>query len=166
MAGLTREQRLSREQETQAAEDLHESYADNWESPLLLDTKNIPARPGFVQRWIRTRNKMGEDQSNIFKKINQGWKPRQRDSIPKGQFIPYIDFNGTQVIGIHGMILMERPEEMHKKHADYNRRAARLQEEAVRANLSEAHDPRSGLTAPRMYNESKMTIGRVPDIDD
>lgn len=157
--------RQSRTQESRDAQEIHESYGDNWETPALLDTTNIPARPGFVQRWVRTKVKAEDDQNNVFRKINQGWKARPLDSVPKGQFVPNVDFNGVNVIGIHGNILMERPEAQHKKHGDYNKQQAQNQMAAVKNNMFNVHKEGSGLTQPSMNSSSQVSKGRVVDAD-
>lgn len=158
--------RTSRDQETHEAEEVHESYNDNWETPELLDTTNIPARPGFVQRWVRTKVKAEDDQNNVFKKINQGWRPREMTSVKRGQFIPNVDFNGTNVIGIHGNILMERPEEQHKRHAEYNRKQAQNQLTAVKQNMFNVHQEGNGMVGPSMNNKSSVSKGRLVDSDE
>lgn len=166
MANQTNLERVSRTQEQREADVIHEEYTDNWEAQALLDTKNIKARPGYVQRWIRTKVRAEDDQNNIFKKINQGWKPRTLSSIEKGQYVPKIDFQGVDVVGIHGMILMERPEKMHEQQARYNRSIVEHQLSAVKQNVFNVHDARSGLTRPIMKNVSEVSRGRVPDADD
>ena len=159
-------ERASRTQETRAAEQVRENYGDVWESPALLDTKNIPAKPGFVQRWVRTKVNGQDDQNNVYRKINQGWKPRTLDSVPKGQFIPHIDFDGINVIGIHGMILMERPEEINNRHAAYNAKQAQNQMIAARENLFRVYSAGDGITRPTMNNKSTVSTGRKADPDD
>jgi len=166
MTTTTRATRESRTQESHEAEVLHEPYNDSWESPALLNTDNIQARPGFVQRWVRTKIRGNDDQNNVYRKINQGWKPRALDSVPKGQFVPKIDFDGLNVIGIHGMILMERPEQQHKKHAAYNRELANNQLTAVKENMFNVHRAGDGLTRPQMSNKSEVSRGRLVDPDD
>jgi hypothetical protein len=160
--------RLSRTQETRAADDIHEDYQDEWETPELLDTANIPARPGYVQRWVRTKVKAEDDQVNVFRKINQGWKPRTMDSVEKGQYIPNIDFQGTNVVGIHGMILMERPEAQHRKHMAYNANMTRNQIESVKQNVFNVHTEGNGMVRPSIKMKSEVHKGRpiVPDDDE
>lgn len=155
----------SRTQETREAETIHETYTDQWENPQILDTTHIPARPGFVQRWVRTLVRGDNDQTNVFKKINQGWNPRLASSVPKGAFIPHIDFNGTDVIGIHGMVLMERPVEKHEKHAEHNRQATQAQMNAVKYDVHKVHEIGSGLTRPEMQNKSTVSRGITFDDD-
>jgi len=158
--------RASRTQESREATEVHESYGDVWESPALLDTKHIPARPGYVQRWVRTKIRGEDDQNNVFKKINQGWRVRTLDSVPKGQFVPHVDFQGTNVIGIHGMLLMERPQEIHERHAAYNRKQAQHQMTAAKENLFNVHREGNGMVAPSMKNKSTVSTGQLIDHDD
>ena len=156
----------SRTQETRAAEEVHETYTDKWESPALLDTHNIPAKEGFVQRWVRTKTKGDDDQNNVFRKINQGWKPRMLSSVPKGSFVPNIDFQGSDVIGIHGMILMERPAKQHEAQAKYNRQATENQMSAVKQNMFNVHEQGSGMSRPSMNAKTNVSRGREPGFDD
>jgi len=179
MAGLTREQRAakmqqqndldsreSREQELRVADPVHEDYA-SWDEDSMLNTSNIPPREGYVQRWVRTLVKGTEDQANVFKKYNKGWKARPRSSVPKGQFVMHVDFNGEDVIGIHGMILMERPkalQDRQRKAVDEN---TRLQMSSVKQSMYKEHDPRSGLSRPDFIEErSNVSRGRSAAIDD
>lgn len=158
--------RTSRVQESREAEDVHQQYVDSWSSPSLLSTDNIPARQGYVQRWIRTKLKNDDDQNNVFRKINQGWKPRELSSVPKGQYVPKIDFDGSEVIGIHGMILMERPVEIHEKHAAHNRKMTQAQLSAVKNDMHKVHEPGHGLTNPQYTNKSNVTHGRIAQVAD
>lgn len=158
--------RESRTQESREADTVHEFSAMSWESPALLDTTHIPARPGYVQRWVRTKLGGQDDQNNVFRKINQGWKPRPLDSVPKGQYVPHVDFNGVNVIGIHGNILMERPVEIHEKHAAYNRQQANNQMVAAKNNLFNVHKEGTGMVAPTMNTQTKVKVGIQADDDD
>lgn len=158
-------ERLSREQETRTAEPIHEEY-QQWDQDLLLSTDFIPARPGFVQRWVRTDIKGKEDQSNVYKKFNKGWKPRLLDTVPKGQFVMNLDFQGQQVIGIHGMILMERPRQIHDRQAQQVKESTALQMKAVENDMYKVHDPSSGFGRPEFSNTSKVSRGRIAPIDD
>ena len=156
----------SRTQESREAEETHETYTDKWESPALLDTHSIPAKEGFVQRWVRTKVKGEDDQNNVFRKINQGWKPRLLSSVAKGNFVPNIDFQGTDVIGIHGMILMERPEKQHAAQAKHNQQATDDQMSAVKQNMFNVHEQGSGMSQPSMKSKSSVSKGREPDFDE
>jgi len=170
--GYTKEQReanrldrLSREQESREADEIHESY-DDWGSDYLLDTSKIPARPGYVQRWIRTGMKGEDDRANVFKKMNKGWKPRLLNTVPKAQQVLKQDFNGDEVIGIHGMILMERPDRLHERQSNEVKRLADLQMEAVKSDLFKVHERGDGFSRPEFSNNSRVKRGRSALIDD
>lgn len=162
----TDEARKPREQERRASEPVHEEYPEYYEDDTLLSTDNIPAREGYVQRWVRTVLNGKEDQSNVFRKINKGWRPRLMSTVPKGQFVTKIDFNGTDVVGIHGMILMERPEALHERQQRAKQNLIDLQMRAVKENMYAVHDPSSGLTRPEMRATSTNSVGRMPTVDD
>lgn len=159
--------RPSREQETHAAEPVHDEYA-NWDNDLLLDTKDIPARDGYVQRWVRTHVKGVEDQGNIFKSYNKGWRPRQLSSVPKGQYVMHITFQDAEVIGIHGMILMERPDYIQKRVRDSVQEATDNQMRSVRNDLYKVHDERDNISRPDFDVKSEVSRGRgrPPKVDD
>jgi len=159
------EERISRDQEVRSAAPVHDEYA-NWDNDTLLGTENIPARVGYVQRWVRTSVKGTEDQSNVFKKFNKAWKPRALSTIPKGQYVMHIDFQGTDVVGIHGMILMERPVELHERESRSVTEQTQLQMSAVKQNMYKVHDPASGLSRPEFTEESsKASRGRIAPVD-
>lgn len=167
MATLTRQ---SREQQLREANPVHDEYAA-WDNDSLLSTDNIPAREGYVQRWVRTTIKGQDDHTNVFKKYNKGWKPRPLDSIPKGQFVPHIDFQGVNVVGIHGMILMERPEQLHERQRKQIDEQNRLQQMAVKHNLYKDYEndrsARDYITAPEYEVQSRVSKGRIaPIVDD
>lgn len=147
--------RMTRDEELRD-EVVHEEYDDNWEPPLLLDTTHIAARGGFVQRWVRTKLAGAEDVNNVIRKHNQGWRPRSADTIPKGGFVPTVNFNGTNVVGIEGAILMERPERLATAHARRNAKMADNQMQAVRENMQRVHTRGDGFGAPVFSNSSKQ----------
>jgi hypothetical protein len=162
-----KEERKTRTQESRAAESVHEEYSDNWEHKGLLDTTNIPAKQGFVQRWVRTLDKSGNaDKNNVFKKVNQGWRVRLKSDVEKGLYIPNIDFEGQDVIGIHGMILMERPEKQHLSHQRHLRQESDRQMQGVKQNLFNAHQQGSGFVQPGMTSKTMVSKGRQAQADD
>ena len=105
--------RVSREQESREVDEGYDVYDDDFLDDDMLSMKNIPARPGFQRRWIRTHSLGEQDQMNLFKKHNSGWRPVMLDSIAKGKYVMSVEFGGHTVIGIKGVVLMERPEQLH-----------------------------------------------------
>lgn len=154
----------SREQQSRAAEEFHGD--ENMEfDPALLNTKNMPAREGFVQRWVRTTIQGEDDTANVFRMVNLGWKPRLASSVALSEFVPTVHYQGADIIGIRGMILMERPVEMEAKQQDYYNRQANAQMASVEQNMHKVHEKGSGLTRPE-FTERKSQVhrGRVAPV--
>lgn len=159
--------RKTRAQESRAAEVVHETYDDvDWEPKGLLDTSNIPARPGYVQRWVRTELNGLPDPNNVGKRFNQGWRPRMADTVASGQFVPTIDYRGSNVIGMVGNILMERPIELHERHRRYVQSMTDAQTQSVSENLYRVHERGSGMGRPSMQQESTVSRGRSAPVAD
>lgn len=151
--------RNSRAQESRDAEQVREEHNDNWSQPGLLNAPE--ARPGFVQRWVRTKLGGNDDQGNLIRKLNQGWRPRQAGSIPKGYAAPTTSYGDYgNVVGTHDMLLMERPVEIHQKYADSVKESTRNQERAVKANLNQVHKPGDGVTSPELNVQRHVSTGR------
>ena len=158
--------RLTRDQEDMRG-PVHEPYEDTWEDPTLLDTSHMPARPGYVQRWVRTKINGEDDATNLMRKSQQGWRPRRADTVETDVYIPKIDFNGVEVIGMQGMVLMERPESLHKAHAARIRRDTDAQAMAAENNMFKVHRPGEGFGAPQVVeHRTRTSRGRRPDVLD
>ena len=157
-------ERPSRAQETRDSEDIHEEWGSDWNPDKgMRDTSAYPAREGFTQRWVRTMLGAREDSSNVMRQMNRGWRPRKADTVPKGSYAPTFDFRGESVVGIEGMILMERPLRIHEKHAEHNREMKQRQESAVEQNLMQSHEPHNrGFGKPRIEAESEVSTGSRP----
>jgi len=133
-------------------------------SPANLDTRNLPAREGYVQRWVRTKIGNEDDASNVFRNSNLGWKPRMADSVNKGSLVPTVELNGENIIGLHDTILMERPKVIDDKHKAYERSLARNQMQSVDNDMLKVHDRNSGMGAPVSNSKSSVSKGRVAPI--
>jgi hypothetical protein len=157
--------RKARTQDLRESEPVHEQYAD-WDESLL-STKNIPAREGYSQRWVRSTVKGEQDQANLQRKFNQGWRPRLLSTIPKGQFVAHVDFMGQEVIGIHGSILMEIPTELLNRHKKRVREATNLQSQSVKSNFLNSRDQNERGDARLSFEETSRTQrGRIAAVDD
>lgn len=157
--------RKTRTQDLRESEPVHEQYAD-WDESLL-STKNIPAREGYSQRWVRSTVKGDQDQANLQRKFNQGWRPRLLSTIPKGQFVAHIDFQGQEVVGVHGMFLMEIPTPLLERHKKRVREATDLQAQSVRSNFLNSRYPNDRGDAQLAFEETSRTQrGRIAAVDD
>ena len=80
--------------------------------------RDIPARPGMAQRWVRVNLALSKDPdiANYDKKIQQGWRPRPVDTV-SGYQHPDMNIGTTDgIVRIAGHVLMERPIETQKRH--------------------------------------------------
>lgn len=160
------EPRQTRNQSMRGNGSAHEMRADAWVEPSLL---NAPAaRPGFVQRWMRTKLGSEDDARNIMRRMNRGWRPRSADTIPAGEFAPTMKIPSFgQVIGVEGMVLVERPAEMQASHEQYGRDMADRQMQSVYQMLADADESARSMPFSRQF-KSDVSTGqrRAPVADD
>lgn len=168
---MNTETRTSRASESRAAEENYEERSDEEFamddidfSPANLDTKNIPPREGYDQRWVRTKTGNEDDSKNVFKSTNLGWKPRKADTVSKGALIPTVEFNGDNVIGMHDTILMERPLIISKKQKAYEQKQSDNLLQAAEQDMHRVHSKNSGLTRPEYNTKSKVSQGRIAPV--
>lgn len=156
--------RTSRATDSRAAEETHEvreteGLEDFDFSPANLDMKNIPPRDGYDQRWVRTKIGSEDDPKNVYRSTNQGWRPRLADTVKKGQYVMQVDFNGENVIGLHDLVLMERPQEISDKYKAYEQKLADDQIQAAQNDIHQVHSQNSGLTRPESRSNSSVSQG-------
>lgn len=105
-----------------------------WKEPVNLVAP--PSRPGYTQRWVRVAIQSVDDVSNLAKAYQQGWRPRTKDTIDELQKVPTIKHGEyAGVVGVHGMILMERPNELDEKHRAFIKRRTDHQARAITGEL-------------------------------
>lgn len=126
------EERPSREQETWSAEAVHDNYDDLW-----VEQGNLPEiepRDGFEQRWIRSLLAGTPDIQRLSQAETQGWRRRDPGTIngKLSSLQSYLDGVGA-VIGVSGMILMERP----KRFGDVFRKMKAERDERQRRSVEE-----------------------------
>lgn len=157
--------RTSRASTSRAAEEIHESHEEFDDidfSPANLTAP--PPREGYVQRWVRTKVGNEDDQSNVYRSTNLGWKPRAADTVPKESMVQTVDFKGSNIIGVNDTILMERPIAIDIKHKAYEKRLSDNQIEAVKQDVHSVHTKGSGLTRPEYSSTSSVSKGRVAPV--
>ena len=132
---------------------------------LWQEGSNLPfiqPRAGMVQRWIRTKVNGSDDDSNIYKKGNQGWEPRKYSTVPEGQRLPKVKFEGAEIIGMHNMVLMERSEELHQRYHDMRRSDILRQEQAIANDVMKFRGEETGQRQSGI--NSQVHTGRQPNI--
>lgn len=160
-AAPIRQQRASREQETWDNIDIHKTFVD-------VDSDfgpfpNIPARDGFVQRWIRVEKDDGStDGRNISRQSNEYWRRRDPDTIPTSVLAPtgYTDGLG-ETIQASGYVLMERPMEIHDAKKRRVEDRTKAQSDSVEQSLFKTHTSADhGFGAPHsVENKSVASKG-------
>lgn len=158
--------RQTRAQSMRGSNSLHESHNDLWVEAGLL---NAPApRPGFVQRWMRTKLGPDDDARNVMRRMNRGWRPRSADTIPAGEFAPTMNIPsfGT-AIGVDGAVLVERPADMHAAQEAHGRDLADRQMQSVYQMLADADESARSMPFTRQF-KSDVSTGqrRAPVADD
>ena len=161
--------RTSRATKSRAAEEGYEereiNFIDDIDfSPANLDTKNIPPREGYDQRWVRIKIGSEDDSKNVFRMANMGWQPRKADTVKKASMVPTVNFNGDNIIGVYDTILMERPDAIGKKQRTYEDDLSNRQIDAAKHDVYSVHDKNSGLTKPEYNSQSKVSRGRIAPV--
>jgi len=147
---------------TEAFEIDGDSEVLEWIRPSELDAP--PARPGFVQRWIRIRLGTTRDTARLRKAMREGWRPvkassqaRTDHSLP---IIQHDQLGDGDYIGAEDLILMEMPERINRQRmAFYKRRQAR-QTGAIERQVKGVHrDEHLGFGSIAHKNVSSVRRG-------
>jgi hypothetical protein len=143
------------------AED-RETEVIEWQDPSNLEAP--PARPGFVQRWIRASFRTGEDPGNLLRARREGWRPRLLKTVGK-DYAPATVLHKTlgEVIAVEGLILCEMPINVARARYRYYRRLLEAQNEAIRRDVHKDERPGMPIIADR---RSTVTRGRRPEAGD
>jgi hypothetical protein len=127
----------ARAKQTREAEEVHEYADEPWVRPATLP--HIPAREGFVQRWVRVSVRGDHDATNVSSKFREGWRPRKADTLPKDFPVPKIEQGHyTGCIGVGGNILCEMPKERNNQRNAFYRKRRERQTAAINAELAQA----------------------------
>jgi hypothetical protein len=170
-SSTTRTTHESRAQQEQARDNVHMVDFD----PLAFEESGplpeIPARDGYVQRWVRAAIRNESDARNLSTRSRRGWTPRPADTVDKAYQHMFV-FNESMggIIGTHDLVLMERPVEIHRKAEQIEAKKRRDLERAVKSNLFREHKniggSSSGFTAPSDESTARVERGRSPQIAD
>ena len=70
-----------------------------------------------------------------------------------------VNYQGSNIIGINGMILMERPELQQERQAAREKQLADNQMDSVTNDMHNVHKQGSGITRPE-FTEQKSNVSR------
>jgi len=105
-----------------------DTAGDDWTPGSALVAP--PPRPGYLQRFIRVKNKNETDGSNVVRSKREGYSPRLADTMPEGyKELGITDGDYTGAIGFGDLVLFEIPIAVDKKReVYYSNRTARMTE--------------------------------------
>jgi hypothetical protein len=139
-----------------------EADAIEWQDPSNLEAP--PPRPGFVQRWIRSAFRTGEDPASLQRAHREGWRPRALSTVPSGYAPATMTHKQLgDVIAVEGLILMELPARVAKARKKFYDRLMAAQNEAIERDIHKDERPGKPIIAER---RTTVTRGRRPDAGD
>ena len=152
---------VSRESDTRE-NDIQFSRDDIFEAVNPLAAP--PPRTGMVQRWIRTLKTSGErDMKNLNSQTRKGWRSRKWETVDKSYIESVMgqDFAADGNIEIEGMVLMERPVEIHQRYQDYVNAERQRQALSVEQTLFNEYTPNRGIGRPRTNVTQRVVMGNA-----
>ena len=104
-----------------------------WTPPSSLDAP--PAPTGFQHRWLRAESLGFQDTKNIQGRIRSGYELVRADEYPDSEFPIVEDGKYKGVIGVGGLVLARVPNEIAQQRADYYKKQAQDNVDAVDNDL-------------------------------
>ena len=155
-----------------AVEADFESDLDNevteWVRPSDLEAP--PARPGYVQRWIRIRLGTVRDTARLRKAMREGWRPVKASAMG-GLSLPIIQHDSlgeADYIGAEDLILMEMPERVARQRDRFYKRKQGRQTGAVERQVkgvhSESHIGFGAISSKGTHSRVKVSAGQARQV--
>ena len=138
--------RQNRDAQTRETEQRVEQWAP---ASALPDIKQ---EAGWAYRWIRTSMVGQADQTNVHKRMREGWEPVKLSEHPELKY--FVDPN-TRIpdsIEVGGLILCKTPEDLVGQRNSYYNKATESQAQAVDNSFMKESDSRMPL-----FKEKKTT---------
>ena len=125
-----------------------------WTPPSSLDAP--PAPTGFQHRWLRAESLGFQDTKNIQGRIRSGYELVRADEYPDSEFPIVEDGKYKGVIGVGGLVLARVPNEIAQQRADYYKKQAQENVEAVDNDLMKEQHPSMPINIDR---QTRVTFG-------
>ena len=125
-----------------------------WSPRSSLDAP--PAPTGFRHRWIRTETLGFQDTKNVAGRIRSGYELVRADEYPDSDYPIVEDGKYKGVIGVGGLVLARVPDEIAQQRADYYKKQARENVEAVDNDLMKEQHPSMPINIDR---QTRVTFG-------
>jgi hypothetical protein len=106
----------------------------SWRPPSKLDAP--PARPGYVNRWVRWRSGNDEDAEHFEDMLDEGWRPVKRSRVRRvHELTASVHGKNGQYYVKRGLILMELPETLQVQRNRYFRQQQKQMNRGVDQSL-------------------------------
>jgi hypothetical protein len=126
-----------------------------WRPPSTLEAPEAPV--GFKHRWIRESVMEYDDRNNVHKRRREGWELVRAEDYPDFD-APVIDEGkNAGVIGVGGLVLARRPEEIVEQRDAHYRSVTENQMEAVDRDWMRESNAAMPKLAPQ--RSSSVTFG-------
>ena len=125
-----------------------------WTPPSSLDAP--PAPTGFQHRWLRAESLGFQDTKNIQGRIRSGYELVRADEYPDSEFPIVEDGKYKGVIGVGGLVLARVPNEIAQQRADYYKKQAQENVDAVDNDLMKEQHPSMPINIDR---QTRVTFG-------
>ena len=144
------------EKRTSRASQTREKEAKKkvWTPPSSLDAP--PAPTGFQHRWLRAESLGFQDTKNIQGRIRSGYELVRADEYPDSEFPIVEDGKYKGVIGVGGLVLARVPNEIAKQRADYYKKQAQDNVDAVDNDLMKEQHSSMPINIDR---QTRVTFG-------
>ena len=125
-----------------------------WTPPSSLDAP--PAPDGYHHRWIRSETMGFDDTKNMAGKLRSGYELVRADEYPDSEFPIVEDGKYKGVIGVGGLVLARVPNEIAQQRADYYKKQAQENVDAVDNDLMKEQHPSMPINIDR---QTRVTFG-------
>lgn len=106
-----------------------EERTKQWQPPTLLPDPE--PQEGWVFRWVRTSMVGNSDNTNVSRRLREGWVPVKSLEVPELQLRSDRNSSFEDCVEVGGLLLMKMPSEMAEQRKEYFAKKAMQQEQAV-----------------------------------
>ena len=125
-----------------------------YKPPSSLDAPKAP--DGFRHRWIRAESVGFQDSKNIYGRLREGYELVRADEYSDMDYPVVADGKYAGIIGVGGLLLARKPEELAKQRVEYQKKLTEGQDEAVETDLLREQHQSMPIDVDR---QSRVTFG-------
>ena len=130
---------------------------DDWLPSTALPT---PApQHGWAFRWVRTSTFGHADNTNVSRRMREGWVPVKAEDHLELQLVSDLGSRFKGGLEVGGLLLCKAPIEQIKKRQAYQAKKAEQQMESVDNNYMRENDPRMPLLQPERRTRTQFGRG-------